>query len=98
MTLRQSGCLAAALCVLSAWGAIIALTWESKAGAAVCGAFFVAGGVLLAIHARRVRSAAEANERANEIRLREAAGPMDRANKPDASRVMNEDSQPGGAE
>jgi hypothetical protein len=98
MTLRQSGCLAAALCVLSAWGVIIAVTWESKAGAAVCGVFFLAGIALLVAHARRVRTAAQVEEQANEIRLREAAGPVDRANKSDASRVMDEDSQPGGAE
>lgn len=90
MTLRQSGCLAAAVSVLAAWGVIIALTWESTVTAVVCGVVFLVGVGLLVRHAAAVRREAGREQRERELGL-------EGANKPGAPGVKNPDSGTGGS-
>ncbi len=71
--MKRTSWIAGGMCVLSAWTAVIALTWEHKVVAAICGIVFVSGVVLFIVQAARVRRELEAARAAADARMMESA-------------------------
>lgn len=70
--MKRTGCVAGAMCVISTWFAVVALTWDAKVVAAVCGVVFLAGVVLFIVEAMKVRRELEAARAASDAKMMES--------------------------
>ena len=70
--MKRTGCIAGAMCAISTWMAVIALTWNAKLVAAICGVVFLAGVVLFIVEAMKVRRELEAARAASDAKMMES--------------------------
>jgi hypothetical protein len=96
MSFRHPGCIAGAICTLSVWGAVIALTWEKTVVAAIFGAAFLAGLVLFVVQAVKVRGELEETRKAIDLKLIEAGRRAEMVKKAPPGGVSMEGEKPGG--